>query len=502
MTRWFVSVGPELVAGVVLLPAMAGVVLQLTARYYWRDTPPQHGPWGVATAALSGTAFLSGGLAIALISGGPAVYRLGGTVLPEVVFRVDTISIAVGVLNVLLKIGILVYTFTHGPHTTRFYVAYLFFTFAVFGIVLSGDLVAVFIFVLCLIGATAQLINIGGKAGARAAARNYVVTATAGASVYLCGVGIAFWLTGTTSTEQLRAALSVAGYDDPVVVSSFVVMIVGIASLIALFPLHGWLVETHANSADPVSALISGVLPAAATYALSRVVFDVYTTGFLRANPTVADGIIYAAVGGLLIGGVLAYGQRDIKGMLAYSTVSQFGLTITGLMIATETAVFGSITQLLEHGIIKAALCLVAGMIAVRFDARTLDEFGGVASRSPVVAGSFVGLGIALIGLPPMGGFVGKWNIAVAALEEGYWIVSLFVVVSTVITLGYVIRFIDQLYFASFNGPDDGGKRITAPMQLVVVLAVVLSLAIGLGSVFLEQTLRDAIGQLITADQR
>ena len=500
MVAAFVALGSWLIAGVIVLPALGTTVLRLSDRYYWEDSPPRHGPWTIATVTLSVTALLAVALAVALIADGPVAYRFGGTPIPEVVFRADILSVTVGVLDVRLTLGILAYTFTRGPYSSRFYSAYLLFTAAVFGIVLAGDLVVIFLFMLALIVATARLIGFGDKADSSIAARNYTITAAAGAVVYLCGVVLAFWLGGTTDAEALGTALSAVGYTDSTVVGSFVFMTIGLAVLVALFPLHGWLVETHAKSIDPVSALISGVLPAAATYALLRVLFDVYTTAFLQANPTVTNGIIYGAVGSLLVGNVLAYGQRDNKGMLAYSTIAQFGLVIAGLMVATETAVFGAIIQLFGHGIVKGALCLVAGVIVLRFDARSLDEFGGVADRAPVVAASFVGLGIALIGLPPTVGFVGKWYIAIAAMDQGLWIVVVFVVISTLLTLGYVVQFIDRLYFAPFRGTDHGAGTVTLSMLFFIVLAVVLSLAIGLGSVFLEDALRDAIEQLVATE--
>lgn len=486
-----------LIAGVILLPALGAGLIWLIQRSRWSGHDSSRVPWFVATVCLVGTAVFSVVLGVLLILDGPAVYRLGGSLSLEVVLRADTLSVTVGGLDILLTLGILTYTYARGPHSGTFYIGYLLFTTAVFGIVLSGDLIAIFGFLLLLIAATALLITFSQKDGTIAAARNYVITASAGAVVYLGGVLLALRLGGTSDTERLGSALAAVGYSDPAVIGSFVVMTIGLALLVALFPLHGWLVETHAKSLDPVSALISGVLPAAATYALLRVLFDVYTTEFLQANPVITTGIIYGAVGSLIIGNVLAYGQRDIKGMLAYSTVSQFGLIVAGLMVATETAVFGSIIQLFGHGIVKGALCIVAGIIAIRFDARTLDEFAGVANRAPIVAATFVGLGIALIGLPPTVGFVGKWYIAIAAMEQGLWIVTAFVVISTMLTLGYVVPFIDRLYFAPFEGADHGPETVTTAMLVGVTLAVALSLVIGLGSVFLESALREAIEGLV-----
>lgn len=489
-----------LIFGVLVFPTLGALLIWVFERSQHNGGGRSRLPWFLATLCLVGTTVFAVILTLLLVLDGPAVYRFGGTLGPEVVFRADVLSVTVGVLDLLLTLGILAYTYTRGPHSSAFYTAYLLFTTAVFGIILSGDLIAIFLFLLLLVAVTTRLITFGKKDDTTTAAKNYVITASAGAVIYLGGVLLALWLGGTTDTAQLRAALPAVGYSEPAVVGSFVVMTIGLALLVALFPLHGWLIETHAKSLDPVSALISGVLPAAATYALLRVLFDVYTIEFLQANPTITTGIIYGAVGSLLVGNILAYGQRDIKGMLAYSTVSQFGLVVAGLMVATETAVFGSMVQLFGHGIVKGALCLVAGIIALRFDARTIDEFAGVADRAPVVAVSFVGLAIALIGLPPTVGFVGKWYIAIAAMEQGLWIVTLFVVISTILTLGYVVPFIDRLYFASFEGTDHGSETVTVEMLAVIALAVVLSLVIGLGSVVLESALSEAIEQLIAVE--
>ncbi len=471
---------------VIILPVVGALAITLEDR---------ERPWLLATGALSLTAVLTGALATIMILDGPATYR----VAPGLAFRSDTLSVTIGLLDIVLTLGILAYTRTAGPHSERFYVAYLLFTTAVFGVVLSGDLVGTFLFLLLLIWATGRLVECTEKAGVASAARGYRRTATLGALLYLAGVVTAAWLAGSTNADRLGVRLATVGHTDSLVVTSFVLMSVGLALLVALIPLHGWLVETHARATDPVSALISGVLPAAAVYAFLRVLFDVFTIDFLAVNPGITSGIIYGALVSLLIGNLLAYAQRDIKGMLAYSTISQFGLVVAGLLVATETAVFGSVIQLFGHGIVKGAFCLVAGIIAIRFDARTIDEFGGLADRAPLVAGAFAGLAVAMIGLPPTVGFVGKWYIAVGALEQGLWIVAAFVVISTLLTLGYMIPFLDRVYFGTFDGTDHGPQTVTRAMVLAVVLAAVLSLAIGLGSVTFESLLREAIEQLVAA---
>ena len=481
---------PALIVGVIVVPAIGAATLA-TFRV-------DRLGWPVAATSLSVTFLVSMLLAVTLVAG-PAEYRLGPS--PGIVFRSDLLSATIGLLDVLLTLGILAYTPTAGPHSWRFYLALLLFTTAVFGVVLAGDLVVVYAFLLVLIWSTARLVESGDKQGSERAATAYRQTAGVGATVYLIGVLLAVSQGGTTDGQRLGATLRTVGHTEPVVVASFVFSTIGLALLMALIPLHGWLVETHATSDDPVSALISGVLPAVAIYPLARLLFDVYTVDFLAANPAITSGMIYGALVSLIAGNLLAYGQRDIKGILAYSTVAQFGLILTGFTVATETAVFGAMIQLFGHGIVKGALCLIAGIVAIRFNARTIEEFAGLAERAPVVAVAFAGLGIAMIGLPPTVGFVGKWYIALGALETGNWLVAGAVAVSTLLTLGYVVPFIDRIYFGSFEGVDAGFKSVSRRMVATVVLAVLIAFAIGLASVFLEALLREAIVELVAVPE-
>lgn len=479
-------VGP-LMAAVVVLPALAALVISVHSR----GRPDRY--WLLSTVTLSVTAVFTAVLGALLVVEGATMYRLS----PGVTFSLDILSATVAVLDVVLKLGVLTYTRTGGPHSRRFYASFLFFGTALFGIVFSGDLLLTGVSFVVLIAATAHLVSSSEKVGANRAARNYLRTAALGAAVYLAGVLVAARVGGATDYVLLGESLAAIGYAETAVVVAFILVTVGLALLAALFPLHGWLIETHARAADPVSALISGVLPATAVYVLARVLFDVFTLDFFAANPAITSGMRYGVLAGLLLGNLLAYGQRDIKGVLAYSTVSQFGLIISGLLVASETAIFGSVIQLFGHGIVKGALCLAAGIIAIRFDARTRDEYGGLADRAPVVAAAFAGLGIALVGLPPTVGFVGKWYIAVGAFAEGLWVISAFVVISTVLSLGYMIPFLDQIYFGTFSGTDHGQHAVTLPMVGAIVVAVVVAFGIGLASVALESVLREAIEGLV-----
>ena len=212
------------------------------------------------------------------------------------------------------------------------------------------------------------------------------------------------------------------------------------------------------------------------------------------------DGFIYAALLRLLLDNLFAVLQRKIMLVLAYSTISQFGLVVVGLAVANETAVFGSILQIFGHGIIKGALFVLAGMFALRFDAYTLEEYSGLAKRSPAMAAAFVVLGLAMIGLPPTVGFVGKCYITLGAVQEGLWIVAGAVVVSTLLTLLYVVPFVNRLYFYSPDLTVPRRAGVTRGMLAAIFLAALFAIVLGLVSAWFEAALSVTVEGLVSPE--
>ncbi len=374
---------------------------------------------------------------------------------------------------------------------------YLLLVGSLFGITLTGDLFNLYVFLEIMGISSYALVATADSRWSTYAALKYLLVGTVGATFYLLGVAFIFAATGTLNMRDLAIRLEAIGYTDPLVVTAFILLTVGLAIKIALFPVHTWLADAHASAPDGISAVISALVPAVAVYAFSRVVFTVFTTDFLAANPTVTRGLIYGALVSLLAGSFFALLQRKLKLVLAYSTVSQFGLVVAGIMIANEAAAFGAILQMFGHGLIKGALFILGGMFALRFGARSLEEYAGLAKRTPVMAAAFVALAVAMIGLPPTVGFVGKWYIALGAIQEGFPGVAVLVIVSTLLSIGYLVPFVDRLYFHPFEGDTDDSEAVTRWMIVVVVLAAGLGLVLGLFAAGIEGFLRSAVEELL-----
>jgi multicomponent Na+:H+ antiporter subunit D len=215
---------------------------------------------------------------------------------------------------------------------------------------------------------------------------------------------------------------------------------------VALFPLHGWQPDAYDAAPDDVTAVLAALVSTVAAYALFRVVTDVFTTGFLLGNETVRTLALAAALASVLAGSLLAVRQARVARMLAYSSVSQFGLVVTGLLLVSETAAFGAVVHLVGHAVVKAGLFLAVGALAARTGARLVEDYDGLAARAPVHAALFGVLAATLVGVPPTVGFAGKWFIALGAAETGAWGVVAVILASTLLTLTYVVRLLERMY--------------------------------------------------------
>jgi multicomponent Na+:H+ antiporter subunit D len=298
------------------------------------------------------------------------------------------------------------------------------------------------------------------------------------------------------------------------VLASFGFIVVGLATKTALFPLHTWQPDAYNDAPDSVSALISALVSTVAAYALLRLLYTVYTPAFFEAVPVARDALVVFATLSIVVGSVLAVVQSEVKRMLAYSSVSQYGLVVVGLAIGTPAAVFGAVVHLIGHAIMKGGLFVAAGTVDDLTGARTVDEYAGLADRFPVLGGASAVLMLAMVGVPPAVGFAGKWYIALGAVRAGTWPVAVVIFGSTLLTLAYFALLIERMFVApaspSVRAAADGGERDgdddsdrpdrpSRAALALVVLAAVVAVALGLVVTNLQIALEPTIDTLLAS---
>ena len=410
--------------------------------------------WIAAAVAAVVHLGLSVSVALTVRSAGRVSYAVGGYVPPFGIELVaDGVSAALVVLVSAVTLAVVVYARAAGPRSNTFYSELLVLTAGISGIFVTADLFNLYVFLEITGLATYALVATGRSPAAALAALKYLLVGTIGASLYLLGVGYLYISTGSLNMADLAGLLPEVGYDSPLILTGFALIAVGLGVKTALFPLHTWQPDAYAESPDSVAAYISALVSTASAYALFRVLYTVFTPAFDAAVPVALDTLVVLASVSVVIGSVLAVLQSDLKRMLAYSSVSQFGLVVAGFAVVNETALVGGLVHLVGHAVMKAGLFVAVGALAAVAGGRTIDDLAGMADRAPVVSAAFAVLALALVGVPPAVGFAGKWHIVLGAVEGGRWIVAGVAIVSTLLTLAYFARVIERLYFRDAPAP-------------------------------------------------
>ncbi|USZ68682.1 monovalent cation/H+ antiporter subunit D family protein [Halorussus salilacus] len=413
--------------------------------------------WPVALAASVAQVGLAVELARRAFVEGTIRYVVGGFEVPYgIELVIDGLSASVLVLVAVVALGVLSYARAAGPRSNAFYAAYLLLVAGLSGMTITGDLFNMYVF-LEITGLAAYVLVASDDGGRSAvAALRYLLIGTVGASLFLLGIGYLYIGTGTLNMADLAGLLAEdVGHASTLARAAFAFVVVGLFIKVAVFPLHTWQPEAYAASPDSVSGLISALVSTVSAYALIRVVYTVFTADFLAANPFARDLLAAAAMVSIVAGSVLAVAQTEVKRMLAYSSVAQFGLVVAGASLANETAMVGAAVHLVGHAVVKGGLFLAAGAVATATGARTVAEYDGLADRLPVGATALGVLALTMVGIPPTVGFVGKWYIALGAVESGAWVLTAVIVASTLLTLAYFARLVERMFFreASVSSP-------------------------------------------------
>jgi len=476
--------------------------------------------WAIAALTCLGQLATAGIILATVVRDGRQAYALAGFQPPAGIELVaDGLSAPVVVLIAAVSLAVVVYARQAGPRGNAFYTVYLLLCGGLAGVALTGDIFNMYVFLEITGLAAYALVASGDSTRSAVAGLKYLVLGTIGASLFLLGAGYAYIATGTLNMVDLSEQLAAAGYDSRLVLGAFGLLVTGLLVKVALFPVHTWQPKAYSSAPDSVSVYISALVSTVAAYAVARVLFTVFTPAFFAANPVAQTALLYAAAVSIVAGSVLAILQRDLKRMLAYSSVSQFGMVVAGFALLSQSAAVGGVIHLIGHAVLKGGLFAAVGVVAAQTGARSVDEYAGLAGRAPLSAALVAVLGLSLVGVPPSVGFVGKFYIAVGAVEAGEWPIAVVIFVSTVLTLAYFARIIERMYFAH-SSPDtaveggedvaaDGGgppgsvagdgDGVTPEMVAVVVVAAVVAVTLGFaGSAiesFLEPTLTEVFGR-------
>jgi NADH-quinone oxidoreductase subunit M len=230
----------------------------------------------------------------------------------------------------------------------------------------------------------------------------------------------------------------------------FVAFMIAFAVKVPLFPLHTWLPDAHTQAPTGGSVILAGVLLKMGTYGMLRFGVYLFPEATLWAKPV----LFTLAVIGILYGAIAATMQKDLKRLVAYSSVAHLGFIVLGTFALTSQSLTGGVMQMVNHGVSTGALFLMVGMIYERRHTRQIAELGGIQSVAPIFAGFFMVVMLSSIGLPGLNGFVGEFLVLIGSFETARWWV-------VVATLGVILAALYLLwaYQRVFHGePSEANK--------------------------------------------
>jgi multicomponent Na+:H+ antiporter subunit D len=374
---------------------------------------------------------------------GPVEYALGGWAAPVGIAWLNDPLAAIVVLTMsAVALLSLIYGRLVVPsrldESVQYHTLILLFISALVGVVFAADLFNVFVFLEVAALTGYALVSAGGSQALVYAFR-YLLLGSFGATLYLLGVSYLYAATGTLNMADLATRLPEL-MTSTAVVSGLTFVFLGLSIKMALVPLHGWLPGAYANAPEAVAPLLASTITKVALVAWVRIEYSIIAPDAEVSRVPVLVLLEYIGILAAIIGGALALVQTEIKRMFAYGGIGHIGLILVGVSLGNSTGLAGGLFYLLNDAIMQAALFMIAGAVLHYHGARTLDDLRGVARRSPWLTGALVVVAISMVGLPPTGGFFGKWNIVLGALEAQHYLAVFAVLASTLLTLGYFLR--------------------------------------------------------------
>ncbi|MBS7287807.1 MAG: NADH dehydrogenase [Candidatus Freyarchaeota archaeon] len=291
------------------------------------------------------------------------------------------------------------------------------------------------------------------------------------------------WLASTVLGQQVQLWLTLA-IIGVVMALPVALILVGFAVKMAIFPLHTWLPDTYMEAPMPVTLLLSAAMTKTAAYGIARIV-SLYLAPSV-STMTIGLGIL--AIVTAFYGGIMALTQKNLKAMLAYSSMSQMGYILFGYAMTTFFSVTGSFFHIINHGICIATWFMIAGLLLKQFGTLDFEKLGGLAGKMPLTATLAVISGLSLAGIPPLSGFASEWMIFVGGAVANQYLFLGLMVLATAVTLAYYLWAIRRIFFGPLKPGLENARefplRYTVPAIILVVFTVILGIAPNMATQF------------------
>ncbi len=396
-------------------------------------------------------------------------------------------SLAVFLGLVAVGLGALVSIFSIGymekpEGSGRYYGLLLLMIAGIVGIGLAGDLFNLFVFFEIMAIPSYVLVAFETeKWEPLEAALKYIIMSVFGSLIALMGISLIFMYTGSLDLATL--AKHTADLGSLKAIGAVALIIVGFGVKAAIVPLHTWLPDAHSAAPSGISAMLSGIIIEAGLITMIKT---------LAVFPGIHYGVVLAILGiaSMFVGNFIAIVQRDLKRMLAYSSIAQMGYILMGIGLAFafpstagDYGFRGGFFHILNHAVVKGGAFLCAGAILHSIGTRDMEEMRGIGHKLPLVGIAFVFFAFSLAGVPPLNGFISKFFIGKAGVDAGGWgiVATVLLIVNSLLSLCYYLPAVNRIIFSpNISDKASKAKGVGASISIPIIIMVILTLALGI----------------------
>ncbi len=393
----------------------------------------------------------------------PVFDIIGGFQPPlGIVLMVGPLGALIALLISVVAFVISIYNFkvTTEP-IVKYSMLYLLLVMGSTGMVLTGDLFNLFVFLEITSIASYGLAAYNKDKKGYMGAMKYVILGSIGSTFVLLGITLIYAQLRTLNMLDIATRL---GEMNPYVkIMAFTSLFLGFGVEAEMFPLNTWVPDAYDGAPHPISAAFASIPAKAGIFALARVIFTMF--GF-------TNFLWFVVIMGLLtvfFGEIVAYTQKNLKRMLAYSSIGQMGMIIMGLGIGTTLAVEGAFYQMLAHALGKALLFIAAGFLIYAAKSEKIEDMKGLA-RNPLIGIPLLVGVLSIMGMPPFAGFYGKFFILMGGFSQGYYAIIALFLAASIVEIAYYARFIKVVF--------EKGKEAVRPDAITYVPLIILAVII------------------------
>jgi NADH-quinone oxidoreductase subunit M len=389
---------------------------------------------------------------------------------------IDGISLPIVFLTCLLSVlGVLV-SWNIDNRQKAFFALLLLLQTGMVGVFVSLDFILFYIFWELVLLPMFFLIGIWGSSRRLYASIKFFIYTLFGSVLMLVGILIIFFKSGINSFDMMELAKNNIAPNAQNWI--FLLMFMGFAIKVPMFPLHTWLPDAHTEAPTAGSVLLAGILLKMGAYGFIRIGIPILP----YASQSWAPAISILAIIGIIYGALACLVQKDVKRLIAFSSVSHMGFVMLGIASLNPTAITGAVLQMFNHGCITGMLFLVIGMIYDRTHTREISELGGLANKMPFFAGMLAFASFASLGLPGLSGFWGEFMILFGTFKNNttfFQVMAYIAVFGIVLGAAYLLWMLQRVIFGEYKGQIHEFRKVSAVDILTLLPLIIIIIYIG-----------------------